>query len=276
MKPDRTSPSRVIGQRTALRAFARATISRAVVMLRKHSDYPPAVLNLTNEDRKIAVMQHLENFLTPARQTRIDAVLAQRTRHLTVVAEDFHDAHNASALLRTCEALGIQDISVVQNFNTFKARRGAASGSEKWITLHHYDEVDADNTKACCDKLRSQGYLIVATSPHLQAPPPEAIPLDQKLAIVFGSERYGVSKHVLETADLHLRIPMVGFIESLNVSVSAALCLYTLTRRLRTTDVAWHLSNREKLALRLAWIRNSVQNVEAIERRFLEQQGWLS
>ena len=216
----------------------------------------------------MAVMAYLESFVTPERLAKIDTVLAQRTRHLTVVAEDFHDPHNASALLRTCESIGIQDVHVVENFNTFKARVGAASGATKWVTRHQYGEVGQNNTLACCQKLRSQGYLLVATSPHIKAIPPEAIPLDQKLAVIFGSERDGVSQQTLATADYQLKIPMVGFVESLNVSVSAAICLYTLTRRLRTIDVDWHLSDREKLALRLDWLRQSVQNSEALERYF--------
>jgi len=221
----------------------------------------------------IAVMAYLESFVTPERCAKIDAVLAQRTRYLTVVAEDFHDPHNASALLRTCESLGIQDVHVVENFNTFKARVGAASGATKWVTLHHYGEAEQDNTLTCCAKLRSQGYRLVATSPHVQALSPEALPLDQKLAIVFGSERDGVSGRALESADLQLKIPMVGFVESLNVSVSAAVCLYTLTRRLRTLEVDWPLSDREKLALRLDWIRRSAQHGEALERHFWTQQN---
>jgi tRNA (guanosine-2'-O-)-methyltransferase len=226
-------------------------------------------------EQKMALMAYLESFVTSQRAARIDAVLAQRTRHLTVIAEDFHDPHNASAILRTCEGLGIQDIHVVENFNTFKPRRGAASGSEKWVTLHHYNHEQQDNTRACCDKLRSQGYLIVATTPHVSAFPPEAIPLDQKLAIIFGSEHYGISERALAEADLKLKIPMAGFIESLNVSVSAALCLYTLTRRLRELEIDWQLSDREKLDLRLDWIRHSAQHSEQLEQRFLAEKGWL-
>lgn len=221
----------------------------------------------------IAVMAYLESFVTPERCAKMDAVLAQRTRYLTVVAEDFHDPHNASALLRTCESLGLQDVHVVENYNTFKARVGAASGATKWVTRHHYGEPGADNTLACCEKLRSQGYLLVATSPHVRAVPPEVLPLDQKLAIIFGSERNGVSARAIDTADLLLKIPMVGFVESLNVSVSAAVCLYTLSRRLRSLDVPWQLSDREKQALRLDWIRQSVQHSQALERYFWAQQS---
>lgn len=221
----------------------------------------------------IAFMTYLESFVTPERRAKMDAVLAQRTRHLAVVAEDFYDPHNASALLRTCDGFGIQDVHIVENFNTFKARVGPASGATKWLTLHHYGESQQDNTLACAQKLRSQGYLLVATSPHINALSPEALPLDQKLAIIFGSERYGVSERSLATADFQLKIPMSGFVESLNVSVSAAVCLYTLTRRLCSLDVAWQLSDREKLQLRLTWLRQSVQHSAALERHFWRQQS---
>ena len=226
--------------------------------------------------QKLALTAYLEEFTTPDRKARIDAVLTQRTRYITVVVEDFHNAHNASAILRTCEGFGIQDIHVIENFNTFKARRGAASGSEKWLTVHHYNATEENNTQACLDKLQSQGYLLVATSPHGQALPPEVLPLDRKLAILFGSERYGLSERAQAQADRQLQIPMVGFMESLNVSVSAALCLYTLTQRLRTLDVDWSLSDREKLDLRLDWMRYSSRHGDRLEQYFLAQQGWNS
>ncbi|MEM9006785.1 MAG: RNA methyltransferase [Cyanobacteria bacterium P01_F01_bin.86] len=224
-------------------------------------------------EQKLALMEYLESFTTPERRAKIDHVLAQRTRYITVVAEDFHNAHNASAILRTCEGLGIQDIHVVENFNTFKARRGAASGSAKWVNLYRYDSEGKDNTQACLNKLRSQGYRLVATSSHGQALPPEVLPLDQKLALLLGSERYGLSSQAQAQADLQLKIPMVGFIESFNVSVSAALCLYTLTRRLRTLDLDWSLSDREKLDLRLDWIRHSARHNDHLEQHFLALKG---
>ena len=223
-----------------------------------------------------SLMAYLESFVTPQRLAKIDAALVQRTRHIAVVAEDFHDPHNASALLRTCDAMGIQDVHVVENYNTFKARVGAASGATKWVTRHQYSDPEAANTLVCCEKLRSQGYLIVATSPHLNALPPEAMPLDQKLAVIFGSERDGVSQRAIAVADYQLKIPMVGFVESLNVSVSAAVCLYTMTQRLRSLEIAWQLSDRDKQALRLDWIRQSIQNSAALERFYWQQAGTTS
>ncbi|MEM0980926.1 MAG: RNA methyltransferase [Cyanobacteria bacterium P01_H01_bin.58] len=202
-------------------------------------------------EQQLALTEYLSDFVTPERQARIDAVLGQRTRYITLVAEDFHSPHNASALLRTCESFGVQDLHVVENFNTFKVRRGAASGSAKWITIHRYDGESTDNTIACLNTLRSQDYCIVTTTPGDNALPIEAIPLDQKIAIWFGSERDGVSQRAQAAADLRVSIPMVGFTESLNVSVSAALCLYVLTQRLRCLDVDWHLSKAEQRSLRL-------------------------
>ncbi|MEL6398192.1 MAG: RNA methyltransferase [Cyanobacteria bacterium J06626_4] len=224
-------------------------------------------------DSPEAVMAYLERFVTPERRAKMDAVLAHRTRQITVVAEDFHDPHNASALLRTCESLGLQDVHVVENFNTFKTRRGAASGAKKWITLHQHREPHENNTAHCLHQLRSQGYLLVATTPHDDAYTPETLPLDQKLAICFGSECYGLSDQALQMAGRQLKIPMVGFVESLNVSVSAALCLYTLTQRLREQGDNWQLSDRDRLDLRLQWLRQSAQHGQALEKYFLSQSG---
>lgn len=226
--------------------------------------------------QKHVLMGYLERFLTVDRKTKIDAVLAQRTRYLSVVAEDFHNAHNASAILRTCEGLGIQDVHVVENRSRFKPRKGPASGSEKWVSLHRYNDTAADNTETCIQNLRAQGYRLVATSPHADALPPEEVPLDQKLAVMLGNEKNGLSEAALAAADLKLTIPIVGFMESLNVSVSAALCLYTLTRRLRQLAVDWPLSEAERLDLRLDWFRLSVRNSDHLEKHFLMQQGWAS
>lgn len=223
-------------------------------------------------EQQLALTKYLSGFVTPKRQAKIDAVLSQRTRYITLVSEDFHSPHNASALLRTCEGFGIQDLHVVENFNTFKVRRGAASGSAKWITIHRYDSESTDNTIACLNKLRSQGYRIVATTLDSSALPLEAIPLDQKLAILLGSECYGVSKRAQAEADLHLTIPMVGFTESLNVSVSAALCLHVLTRRLRCLHVDWHLSEAEKRSLRLDWMRHSSRHGDRLAQYFLTRE----
>lgn len=245
-----------------------------------------------------AVTDYLATYVTPERRGKIESVLAQRSRHLTVVVEDFHITQNASAILRTCEGLGIQDVHVVENQNSFKLNRDVTRGCNKWLTLHHYSdgqhlvrngsaiatlpapplpaaESRPQNTALCLDYLQQQGYRLVATCPHEGAIAPEDLPLDAKVAILMGNEHAGLSDYALERADWAIKIPMAGFSESFNVSVSAAVCLYTLTRRLHHLQ-HWGLTAAEKQELRLQWYRQSARSSDRLEHQFLKQQGWLN
>ncbi|WP_202978822.1 TrmH family RNA methyltransferase [Halomicronema hongdechloris] len=229
-------------------------------------------LILMEASDQTALLDYLEQFLTPARRAKIDAVLAQRTRHVAVVLEDINSPHNASAVLRTCDAMGVQDIHIIETHNRFKVNQGVTMGSNKWLTLHRYNRDAANNTQICFQHLRQQGYRIAATTPHHQAYVPEDIPLDQKLAVVLGSEVKGLSDDALTEADLTLQIPMVGFSESFNISVSAALCLYPITRRLRATSLAWQLTPAQQEAIRLEWYRASRRSIDELEKRFWQQR----
>lgn len=231
--------------------------------------YPPPL------EQKQALVTYFQQFVTPERQAKIEASLSQRTRHLTVMVNDFRNTQNGSAILRTCEGLGLQDVHIVENQNPFKVNRDVTRNCQKWLTLHRYNQPKTNNTATCLAALRSQGYRLVATSPHDSALPPEALPLENKVAILMGSEQEGLPDAVLRQADWTIQIPMVGFTESFNVSVSAAVCLYVLTRQLRVSQVPWQLSEPERLHLKLDWYKLSSRSSDYLERRFLRQRGWL-
>ncbi|MCF8258249.1 MAG: RNA methyltransferase [Flavobacteriales bacterium] len=197
-----------------------------------------------------------------------DECLAQRTRHVTVVLEDIYQPQNASAVLRSCDCFGIQDVHVIENDHAYDINPKVVHGASKWLHVHKYFEEDF-NTERCLAKLKDNGYCLVATSPRADSVPVHEFPLDRPIALMMGTEKRGLSDHAFEMADALVTIPMVGFTESLNISVSAAICLQNLTHRLRQSVIPWQLSEEERQDLLLEWMRKVVKDAERIERRFI-------
>jgi tRNA (guanosine-2'-O-)-methyltransferase len=223
-----------------------------------------------NAARDAAMLSFLGQFITDERRQRFEEVLDYRTRHITVVLEDIFQPHNASAVLRTCDLRGIQDIHIVENTNHYDVNPDVVLGSTKWLNLNYYEDMEF-NTPTAFEQLRAKGYKIAATCPHRDDFTPDTLPLDQPIALVFGTEKLGLSDYAVENADMHVRIPMYGFTESYNISVSAALLLYSLTNRLHaSTDIDWHLTEEERNALRLVWTRRSLSRIRQYERKFKE------
>ena len=224
--------------------------------------------NMTTHD--YSLLAFLTQFITDERRQRFEEVLSFRTRHLTVVLEDIFQPHNASAVLRSCDLRGVQDVHIVENNYQYDVNPDVVMGSTKWLNLYHYNKVEF-NTPETFERLREKGYRIVATCPHRDDFTPETLPLDCPVALVFGTEKLGLSDYAVEHADMHVRIPMFGFTESYNISVSAALLLYSLTNRLHaSTDIDWHLSEEEKDELRLEWTRRTLSRIRQYERKFKE------
>ena len=217
------------------------------------------------------LLAHLaEEWLSQARWQRFNEVLDQRTRYLTVVMDNLYQLQNASAVMRSCEAMGVQDVHLITRNPDLKHERGIAMGSAYWLSVHRH-EGDASNRRAI-EQLKAQGYRLVATSPHADGLTLSELVIDQPTALLFGEEKPGLSTELLEAADAHVRIPMVGFAESFNVSVSVALCLHELLPKLRASAAPWRLSPGERERLALAWARRTIQHVEAVEQRFAAQR----
>lgn len=226
-------------------------------------------------DRKLkrALTDYLRDFCTEERWDKICEVAELRTRYLTVVVEDIYQPHNASAILRSCDGFGVQDVHIIENYNQFDASSRVTIGADQWLTLHQYREPERDNTRICLNHLKEQGYRIIATSPHENDFNLNNLPIDQKTAVVFGTELDGISDRVKEMADGFMKIPMYGFSESFNISVSAAVCLNNLTRRLRESDIHWNLSEEELEEIRLDWVRKSVKAGDQLQERFLKERN---
>lgn len=212
-------------------------------------------------------MRTLTPFLSEERLERFDNVLAGRTRHLTVVLENIFQSRNASAVMRSCDGFGIQDVHLIEDVNPWVANRSVSKGTPTWLTLHRY-RAATDPTGACLERLRAKGYRIAVTSPHVNGYEIGNLPIDEPVALVMGTEWKGVSDRLLAEADHHVLIPMRGFAESLNISVAAAVALYELTRRIRTElpPSTWQLPIEQQVVLRDDWAIKSVRKAESILR----------
>jgi len=230
------------------------------------------VYNLSKIRDLKKLQKYLESFLSENRKKRFEEVLAKRTRHITVAVEDVYKDRNASAIVRTADCFGIQDVHIIENYNEYQLSTGIAKGSDKWININVYDREE-HNTLTCLKKLRKQGYKIVATTPHKNEQLLEDIDISEKIALVFGGEKDGLSELAMEEADEYLKIPMVGFTESFNISVASAIILHNLSNRLRTSEVPWQLSDAEKDELRLEWAIKTVLNVDMLIKKFAAEES---
>ncbi len=221
---------------------------------------------------KKKLINYLSDFVTPERLQLFDNVLNQRTSYITVVLEDIYQSQNASAVLRTCDCFGIQNIHIIENKNTFNIDKEVDMGASKWLNLHKYNQAE-NNSAEALKKLKNEGYRIIATSPHINNSLLPDFNLQKgKAAIVFGSEMPGISQTITEQADEFLKIPMYGFTESFNISVSAAIVLYQLSQKLKTeSGINWKLSSHEKDNIKLNWLRSSIKRSNLLEERFLTE-----
>ena len=216
---------------------------------------------------KQALLRHFSGLVTENRWNLFSRVSSARTRYITVAIENLYQSHNASAVIRSCECFGVQDVHFIENEYEYQVNDEIAMGSDKWLDIQRYNAAET-NTAACLDLLKKQGYRLIATVPK-----PDAVSIYDfdvthgKFALLFGTEKEGLSKEALSMADEYLYIPMQGFTESFNISVSAALCLFQLTHEVRT-KVDWQLSENELLDLQLDWLKKSIKESGPIEQRF--------
>ena len=215
----------------------------------------------------IKLLEHLEGYLTEQRKEKFERVLSQRTKHFTVATEDVYQLHNTSAVIRSCDVFGIQEVHIVEERNTKRIDREIAMGAQKWVDLHRYHTV-----KDALVGLKQKGYQIVATTPHKDDNVLEGFDVTKKSCFFFGRERSGLSQEVLDEADTFLKIPMAGFTESLNISVSAAIILQYVTAKLKTTTVNWQLTEEEMLIKRLDWCKKTIKSHKEIIERFYQTQ----
>ena len=213
-------------------------------------------------------LNFLETILTDNRKERFLEVLKNRTNHFTVAVEDVYQLHNTSAVMRSCEVFGIQELNVIEQRFGKRIDKQIALGAQKWV-----DIIRHETSNNCIDSLRSKGYQIIATTPHEKDCLLENFDISKPSALFFGTEKEGLSEEIMQQADGFLKIPMVGFTESLNISVSAAIIIQNLTNRLRNSDINWQLTQDEILEKRLTWAKNSIKDIKRIEKRYFEENS---
>lgn len=218
---------------------------------------------MQNNQQKL--LDYLEGFISENRKQRFLDVLKNRTNHFTIALEDVFQLHNTSAVMRSCEVFGIQNLHVVEQRYGKDIDKQIAMGAEKWVDINRYDDM-----KTCISNLKAQGYQIIATTPHNNSCMLHEFDVTKKSALFFGTEIDGLSEEVMQQADGFVKIPMVGFTESLNISVSAALIIQDITTRLRQTEVNWQLTEDQVFEKRLDWTRKTIKDIDFIERRFNE------
>lgn len=210
-------------------------------------------------------LAYLEEFITENRKNKFLKVLQKRTNHFTIAVEDVFQLHNTSAVMRSCEVFGIQNLHVIEEKFGKSIDKEIAMGAQKWVDVNRYD-----SNVECVRALKSKGYQIIATTPHENDCLLDEFDISKPSAIFFGTERDGLSEEVMKEADGFLKIPMAGFTESLNISVSAAIIIQNLMGRLHMSDLDWHLTEDEMLSRRLDWTKNSIKDIKRIEQRYKE------
>ena len=215
------------------------------------------------------ILEALRKYILPERAERIHNSAIERTKLIRVVIEDIYQDNNAGAVYRTCDCFGIQEATVIENYYLTKVAKSISKGSEKWLTINKHDEENTNNTVACIKNLKAQGYKVVATTPHN---PDVLLPdfeITEKTAIIFGTEGKGLTQDALELADIKLKVPIYGFTESFNISVSAALVLQDLTTKLRKSKLQWQLTENERIELEIDWIVKSMGRTgESLLKKF--------
>lgn len=173
--------------------------------------------------------------MTPERVTRLDEVLAQRQPDLTVFAENLHKPKNFSAMVRNCDAVGINEMHVSPGEEDIRKHWKTSQGAEKWMYIKAHD-----NTEDACQHLKSRGFQLVAAHLSDAAISFHDVDYTQPIALVLGSELFGVSDQTLSYVDQQINIPMMGVTQSLNVSVACAIVLYEAQRQRQAAGLYDH------------------------------------
>jgi tRNA (guanosine-2'-O-)-methyltransferase len=214
----------------------------------------------------------LLDFVSDRRRELLMEKASLRTRHLTVAVENLYQDHNFSAVMRSCDCFGIQDVHVIENKYSYRINDEIAMGAEQWLTVKRYNQ-SSDNTRSCLHSLKTQGYTLVATTPHKDDVNLEDYDFSKPTALLFGTEKEGLTPTALEMADVYMKVPMVGFTESLNISVCAAVCLHHLSWKLRQSGMNHSLGDSEYWELLYDWVRTSLKDPEGLEKRWMELQS---
>ena len=218
------------------------------------------------------LVQYLKKFVVDERRELFEDKIQQRTKHITVVLENIFQGRNISASIRSADCFGIQDVHIVENDNIFNDDPEVSMGAEKWVSITRHNNKKNNSIQAI-KQLKAKGYQVIATTPHNTDFDLFDVDVSkQKVALIFGAEVRGCSEQTLALADKRMKIPMYGFTESFNLSVSVSLCLQHLTYKLRKVNFDWRMTNTEQHKVMLQWLRNSIKSSSQIEEQYLNNR----
>jgi tRNA (guanosine-2'-O-)-methyltransferase len=223
------------------------------------------IAELSHTKKKL-LADYLLSFVTEERKTRFDEVLSNRLNHMHIVLEDVYQAHNASAVIRSADCFGVQYVHFIENRNKYKISGDVALGASQWVNIQRHKD-----TKEALTGLKQQGFRIVATSPHKNDKTIFDLDVKERFALVFGTEKEGITSDVVNIADEFVKIPMMGFTESFNISVCAALCMQELTHKIRKEVKEAYLANEEKESIYLDWLLKSIKRSDLLVKDFLKK-----
>ena len=219
------------------------------------------------------LVEYLKKFVVEERRELFETKIQDRTQHITIVLENIFQGRNISASIRSADCFGIQDVHIIENDNIFNDDAEVSMGAKKWITTRRYNQHKHNSIETIKD-LKSKGYQIIATTPHnADCDLYDLNITKKKIALFFGSEVRGCSKKTLRLADKRMKIPMYGFTESYNISVSVSLCLQHLTYKMRQSNIDWKLSICQQEKVMLQWLRNSIKAAAEIEEKYLNKHA---
>ncbi len=213
----------------------------------------------------------LEPLMTERRQAKLNRILADRMTYMSVVLEDIYNPQNSNAVLRSCDCFGIQDVHIIETINPHEQRNEVSKGSDKWLSLHTYNDPAVNNTLACIKGLKEKGIRIVATKATEDAVALRDFDVSKgPFALVLGNELHGITDEMDRLADEYIHIPMCGFTQSLNLSVAGALCIHHLKQEMEEKSIDWKLTAVEQLDVHLQWIVNTLPNGDFMLKRMYE------
>jgi tRNA (guanosine-2'-O-)-methyltransferase len=230
---------------------------------------------MTKEDIEIdrKVLASFYDVISESKIEMFDRIASERTKFITIVLENIHQEHNASAVLRSCDCFGLKELHVIEKDNQYKVQRDIARGAGRWVDLFNYNE-GTNPSKDCVEKLKKRGFKIVSTSPHATHSIAD-IDISTPTAFVFGTEGEGISQEMIDMSDELVKIPMFGFTESFNISVSVALTLSKIRERLSSSDIPFRLTEHEQILQKIKWstkiLRSGKEMEQVYRNRALEE-----
>lgn len=215
----------------------------------------------------LEIINLMKPLLSESRQSKIQNVVQERTYSVCTVLENIYDRGNISAVLRSAEAMGFQDVHIIES-EKFKSSNRVTKGADKWLNVYSYK-----NTSECIQELKNQKYKIIATHLDDKSKSLDEMDWSQKMAFVLGNEKDGISKEMIDSCDERIVIPMQGFVQSFNISVAAAIGLYRIyLERKNLYGHSGDLTETQKQELIAEFYLRSSKNPEKLLRKLLERQ----